>query len=60
MDLTSISYGANIFVNGNAPDKDTILNYAKALRDTGLFSNVIISDMHEIDYHRWAFILMLE
>lgn len=60
VNLTSISYGDKVFIHGNAPDKATILNYTKALRDSGRFFNIIISDMHEIDYHRWAFILMLE
>lgn len=60
IDLTSISHGDKIFLHGNAPDKATILNYTKALRDTGRFTNVIIADMHEIDYHRWAFILTLD
>jgi type IV pilus assembly protein PilM len=60
VNLTSISYAEQVFIHGNAPDKATILSYTRALRDTGRFTNVIISDMHELDYHRWAFILMLE
>jgi type IV pilus assembly protein PilM len=60
VNLTSVSYAEQVFIHGNAPDKTTILSYTRALRDTGRFTNVIISDMHEVDYHRWAFILMLE
>lgn len=60
VNLSSISYGEKVFINGNAPDKTTILSYTRALRDTGRFANVMMSDMHEVDYNRWFFILMLE
>ncbi len=61
MNVASISYGeANIFVHGNALDKATILDYSRELRNTGRFDNVLITDMHEIEYNRWAFILKLE
>ena len=60
VNLTSISYGDKVFIIGNAANKEMILTYSRALRDTGRFSNVIISDMHEVDYQTWAFSLRLE
>ncbi len=60
MNITSVSYSDTIFIHGNAPDKNTILNYTKALRDTSRFVNVTVSKMEEINYSQWSFILLLE
>lgn len=60
VNLTSISYAGKVFIIGNAPNKEMILTYSRALRNTGRFSNVIVSDMHEVDYQKWAFSLSLE
>lgn len=60
IDLTSISYGSSSRISGTAPDEVTILGYIRDLRDTGRFSQVIISDMHELEYNKWNFTLTLE
>jgi hypothetical protein len=60
VNLTTINYGDKMFISGNGPNKETILSYSRALRDAGRFSNVIISDMHEVDYRKWVFSFTLE
>lgn len=56
----SISYGESLTIAATAPDKTTILDYVTALRNTGRFSQVIISDMHEVEYNKWDFLLTLK
>jgi len=36
------------------------LSYCRSLRDTGRFSEVLVSDMHEVEYNEWNFTLTLE
>jgi len=49
-----------VLVEGTAPDAETILSYARALRDTGRFSNVSVYDMLEVEYNEWQFTLALD
>lgn len=63
--LQSISYsqaatGRNLSLTGTAPDKTIIVDYARDLRDSGQFSEVLISDMKEVEYNRWNFTLTLK
>ena len=60
IDLNSISYSESIVINGTAPDETTILGYCRSLRDTGRFSEVTVSDMHEVEYNEWDFTLALK
>jgi type IV pilus assembly protein PilM len=60
VNLMTISYSDKVTLGGSAPDKEAILSYSRALRDTGRFAKVTISDMHEVDYAKWAFSFKLE
>lgn len=60
IDLKSIDYEESLEISGTAPDEATILNYARALRDTGRFSEVLVSDMEEVEYNEWDFTLTLK
>lgn len=60
IDLNSISYSESIVIKGTAPDEATILSYCRSLRDTGRFSEVTVSDMHEVEYNEWDFTLALK
>ena len=49
-----------VVVCGISPDEATILNYARDLRNTDRFSQVIISSMNEdVEYNEWEFTLTL-
>ncbi len=63
--LQSISYsqtttGQSLTLSGTAPAETTIVNYVRALRDSGQFSEVLISDMKEVEYNKWEFTLTLK
>ncbi|MGA7677261.1 MAG: pilus assembly protein PilM [Dehalococcoidia bacterium] len=58
--LTSISYSQSLIINGTAPDDTTIVNYVRDLTDSGQFSEVLISDMLEIEFNEWQFSLTLK
>ena len=60
IDLTSISYSKSLTISGTAPDDTIIVNYVRNLRNSGQFSEVLISDMHEIEYNEWQFSLTLK
>jgi type IV pilus assembly protein PilM len=60
IDVTSISYGTGITVTGTAPDDTIIVDYVRALRNSGQFSSVLISNMSEIEYNQWQFSLTLK
>lgn len=63
--LQSISYsqaatGLNLTLTGTASDKTIVVDYARALRGSGRFSEVLITDMKEVEYNRWNFTLTLK
>jgi type IV pilus assembly protein PilM len=60
IELKSISYSPNVTVNGIAPDDTIILGYVRGLRNSGQFSEVLISDMKEIAFNKWDFTLTLK
>ena len=60
VDLKSITCGESLNISGTAPDEATILGYQRNLRDTGRFSEVLLSNMQEVEYRKWAFTLTLK
>jgi type IV pilus assembly protein PilM len=60
IELTSISYSKSLTISGTATDETIIVNYVRDLRNSGQFSEVLISDMHEIEYNEWQFSLTLK
>jgi type IV pilus assembly protein PilM len=58
--LKSISYSQSLTVSGTAPDDSTIVNYVRDLTNSGQFSEVLISDMREIEFNEWQFSLTLK
>ena len=63
VELDSIIYDEeeeDLQIQGTAPDEATILSYCRSLRDTGRFSDVLVSDMYEVEYNEWDFTLTLE
>ncbi len=58
--LQSITCGESLNISGTAPDETTILGYQRDLRDTGRFSEVLLSNMQEVEYKKWAFTLILK
>ena len=59
--IKSINYtGASISVSGTSPDMALVLNYVSALRDSGMFSKVVIRDLTEVQFNEWNFILQLD
>jgi len=58
--LKSISYSQSLTISGTAPDDTTIVNYARDLTNSGQFSEVLISDMLEIEFNEWQFSLTLK
>jgi type IV pilus assembly protein PilM len=60
IDVTSISYGTGITITGTAPDDTTIVDYVRALRNSGQFSQVLISNMSETEFNLWQFSLTLK
>ncbi len=57
--LTSVSYGSNLEIKGTANDNDSVLSYARVLRDNTAFSEVTIRELREVSYNRWQFSLAL-
>jgi type IV pilus assembly protein PilM len=70
VELTSISYtqtltseglpSQTLTINGTAPDDTTIVSYVRDLTNSGQFSEVLISDMREIEFNEWQFSLTLK
>ncbi|MFC2051093.1 pilus assembly protein PilM [Chloroflexota bacterium] len=69
VDLISISYSQTtengttkhfLTIEGSAPDETTIVNYVRNLRNSGQFSEVLISDMVEVEFNAWSFLLTLQ
>jgi type IV pilus assembly protein PilM len=60
INLKSISYSESLKLSGTAPDEATILSYQRNLRDTGRFSEVLLTNMQEVKYNQWDFILTLQ
>jgi len=59
--VQSISHGSQtISISGTAPADTTIVDYLRRLRNSGQFSQVLIPDMHEVEYNRWQFTLTLK
>ena len=57
----SIGYNNEVTtITGMAPADTTIVDYVRALRNSGQFSEVLISDMREMQYNEWQFTLTLE
>jgi type IV pilus assembly protein PilM len=56
----SYSYDKSFSISGTAPDETTILSYASALRNTGRFEEVTVSNMHELEFNNWEFTLTLK
>jgi Tfp pilus assembly protein PilN len=51
--------GDSIVLEGLAPDTDTVINYARALRQTGLFRLVTITSLQNLSYNDMKFIMVL-
>ena len=70
VELSSISYSRslaksgeaihNLTITGISPDETTIVSYVRNLTSSGRFSEVLISDMLEIDFNEWQFTLTLK
>jgi hypothetical protein len=69
IELSSISYTQtkssedeitqSFTITGTSPDETTIVSYVRDLRNSGQFSEVLISDMLEIEFNEWQFTLTL-
>ncbi|MBL7061773.1 MAG: pilus assembly protein PilM [Dehalococcoidia bacterium] len=68
-ELNSISYSHSLTkgvaihsltITGIAPDETTIVNYVRYLRNSGQFSEVLISDMSELQFNEWKFTLAMK
>jgi len=62
IDLSLINYGKDYTasISGFSPDKNTALDYTKALRDSKRFTTVILADLREVEYGKWSFTLQLQ
>jgi type IV pilus assembly protein PilM len=60
INLSSLVYGNGYTIAGIAPDDTTIVDYVRALRNSGKFSQVLISNMNEVDFNKWQFTLNLQ
>ncbi len=60
VNLESIEYSKGITMKGEAPDKDTILSYARSLRNTNRFSSVMLASMSEKEYNEWVFMFKID
>jgi type IV pilus assembly protein PilM len=58
--LKSISYGHGITITGTAPDDTTVVDYVRALTNSGQFSSVLITNMQELQFNQWTFTLTLK
>jgi type IV pilus assembly protein PilM len=65
--LTSINYNtqsgttttSTLTVSGISPDDTTIVDYVRELRNSGQFSEVLITNMNEMEFNQWQFTLTL-
>jgi type IV pilus assembly protein PilM len=58
VELNSLVYGTDgLIVNGTAPDDTTVVDYVRALTNSGRFSQVLIQGMNEVEYNKWQFTL---
>jgi len=61
VNIGSITYGTGgITVTGLAPDDTVIVDYVRALRNSGRFSQVLISNMLEVEFNNWSFALIVK
>jgi type IV pilus assembly protein PilM len=61
IEARSIGYNNEVTtITGIAPADTTIVDYVRALRNSGQFSEVLISDMREVEYNEWQFTLTLK
>jgi type IV pilus assembly protein PilM len=60
IELTSISYSQSLTISGTTTDETIIVNYVRNLRNSGQFSEVLISNMNETEYNEWQFSLTLK
>jgi type IV pilus assembly protein PilM len=60
IELTSISYSQSLTISGTTTDETIIVNYVRNLRNSGQFSEVLISNMNETEYNEWGFSLTLK
>lgn len=61
IEARSIGYNNEaIAITGIAPADITIVDYVRELRNSGQFSEVLISDMREVEYNEWQFTLQLK
>lgn len=59
--LKSITYSSSgLILTGTAPDDTTIVNYVRDLTNSGKFSQVLISNMAELEFNQWQFTLTLK
>jgi len=59
--LQSISYNNQVTtITGTAPADTTIVDYVRALRNSGQFSEALISNMNEMEFNQWQFTLTLK
>jgi Tfp pilus assembly protein PilN len=60
MFLTTIDdNGDSIVLEGLAPDTDTVIGYARSLRQTGLFKQVTITTLQNLSYNDMKFNILL-
>lgn len=55
MSISSISYSTGVTIIGTAPDDTTVVDYVRSLRNSGQFSQVLISSMAELEFNNWSF-----
>jgi len=60
VELTSITYSVGYTIVGNAPDDTTVVDYVRALTNSGKFSQVLITNMNELEFNNWQFTLTLK
>jgi Tfp pilus assembly protein PilN len=61
IEVASITYSNGaITIVGTAPDDTTVVDYVRDLRNSGNFSQVLISSMTESSLNNWAFTLVLK
>jgi cell division protein FtsL len=58
--ITAISYSTSVAITGTAPDNTIIVDYVRALTNSGRFSSILITNMNEVQYNQWAFTLTLK
>jgi type IV pilus assembly protein PilM len=61
-EIKETSEGANektntLIITGIAPDETTIVDYARELRNSGQFSEVLTTEMLELEFNQWSFII---